>query len=309
MFFGIVCMDYALPEGMLIERLRQAVLFDWAYINLPPFPIQRREDVAVIENRSEMTKGELQRVVFEGFRGDEADYAVSQVTPVPGHAPRFVVPASLRDEGSRTVLVVEWKNPTAPVGLPTRLAAIVFSGLALATLIGGVLQSLRARTRERRVHMLRNLQVGVVEVSEHDEVRLVNERAEEILGEKFSRQSQLGAEPVRFGRDLIMGVVVPEDPHRVGSPLIGSSGPDWIEYEEITKQRRSGIASSYFARLQRVPDRGTPWIRVSATPVVASSWAPANRRRKSPPTFGVIEEAAANISEALEGYWRRLQRE
>jgi PAS domain-containing protein len=175
------------------------------------------------------------------------------------------------------------------------MIGLILLGMAAAS--GGWSWHLASEANKlrERLGLLRNLQVGVVQVDTDDFVLEANDRAEELFGRKLPKYGT-AAPRVNF-RDLIDLRIVREP----GGAL--DAGPRFAEISlsEIDRLRRNGEASDYYGRLSRGKDRR--WVSVAATPMMLAD--PKGRRRetvKLANIFASISEVPAEVAGQLDAH-------
>ena len=323
-FLGIFCTDFKLPERKVINNLAGHPFFDLALLTISPKKPWNRTSIEVVFpekiEESDLRKeakpttydcrktlfpeicNAVQRAVLDKLNTLQAFSSLRrQVTDIElGSRQSYLLPVGAGDGDSLRTLIVIPKAPEVPLAITvSRFFFLAFIGFTVASVIWGFYLSRRNASLDYRQALLRNLQVGVIQVDSNDIIREANGRAEEILERRLAR-SDTPDQAIGF-ESLIWEYVLPEQEDYVVSKV------DFIKYADIHEIRKSGEPSSYYARLIELDK----WVRVSGTPILFLEHA----HKKSEPwsrkldySFGVVEEVSKYAVKELEVHWKQWSR-
>jgi PAS domain-containing protein len=179
------------------------------------------------------------------------------------------------------------------------IALFIIAG-SVAAAYSGWSQAQEVKGSKSRLAMLRNLQVGIVQVDAEERILASNDRAEELFGCELPKFGfELSGPEVTFDQLIEAETViriVPE--HERPSPH-----EKWesSKLKEAKEMRLRGQESSYYAKLRRGKYLGG-WIRVSATPMMLAR---RERRRdvaRLGTVFASVEEVDASLWHELDAY-------
>jgi PAS domain-containing protein len=208
----------------------------------------------------------------------------------------------------RRVLLLKASAPQLPHG---SLAFLVLSVLALFTVLGLRIYFERShRARDHEDTLLRDLQVGVLDVSDGHVIEAANDRAEELLG---TRLPTLGAKwdiaDSSMFFDFVEDLLLFRNPDPAPEDLVPwASWKQWLPLtkEEVRRDRGLGLSYEYYARLKKgvKSRRGRlhlegitqNWLRVRGSPILTSRHARSNGDR----TFAVIHSLNKAIEDELD---------
>jgi hypothetical protein len=266
---GIICTDYRLDETALFRAIVSSPFFKPLVVVMAPqsgkglqamsfFQLTAQGALTEIRDRSfavrnDVTLAAIQAAVETTSLGNDSASLGRQVTEVPLATSRaFLLPLYRTGAEFRGLLVV----PQPPVP-PGRLTALLILSVTLATVavalwLAGALLTRGGRELQRKLTLLRNLQVGVTVVDENDNIVEANDRAEELLATLLPKVGS--ARPPVPTTDVIKNRIVEGRP--------GNFTPR--DYKTIEQLRAHGQASSYYARVRT----SEKWVKVSATPMV-----------------------------------------
>lgn len=224
----------------------------------------------------------------------------------------YWVPLTVRPDGVLSALVLVPRVPDRVAIWWSGGLMVLFGAVLLTCITLGFSQTRRTITEHGRIDMLRNLQVGVIAVSEDDRVEVANDRAEEILGMSLPKSQN---RPGRIFSAIVADEIANEREVNGGRDEGGEQQSGKLHsnrlfqpYESVGRLRALGIQSSYYARLRNVADEqpnDLKWIRVSASPVLLP-WSGSFRpQRSTPVNFGVIERVPASLADYLEAQRRQ----
>jgi len=209
----------------------------------------------------------------------------------------FVIPLQKFEDG-HSLLLLEPQYPTPSLAL----AACALTSLVL--FVGVVVARHRVRRSPkvlREESILRDLQAGVLDVSDSWKIESANDRAEEILG---TRIPMLGADWDDADPVSLLDLVETPFLYRVRD----TDAYEPLEQTTVEQHRAGGLAFPYFARLKHdltqidTNNRGRRWISVKGSPLL-------DRAGNSiPRTFAVIDRVSAHTNARLEQVftaWRR----
>lgn len=333
---GVACADYKVPNHFFNQTLANSRLLrvdqlDGVITEHDRFTLasvstwQLAEDGTVARHK----KGdeERHRALVDAFnqqlsgekartgKGSEAllralGQRISLLSLVEGSSSFFVPLGIASDRRIKGLLV------TPQVEYPdvwgAALVCLVCLGCSALLVVMGQTRARREGEAETVTDLLKNLEVGILIVNEHEEVEAANDRAEDILGvllPKIGRlqvdrglrpQLLLGEEGVqqRF-LDLI-------EPHIVRVDSWGRPRERAERYQDtIPELRRDNDSSTYYAKL-RMGLNTTRWIRISAAPItLMRRFSPLRRGMALPRTFGLVAlvRKGGDTHVALERAW------
>ncbi|RKH47135.1 hypothetical protein [Corallococcus sicarius] len=162
--------------------------------------------------------------------------------------------------------------------------------------------------------LLRNLEVGIIIVNEHERVEAANDRAEDVLGLLLPKLGKL-----RLGRGLQTRALMDEagvqvdyleiiDTHIV---RVDEHGRPWNKAEPyqdvIPAQRRDHDSSTYYARL-RMGLYANQWVCISASPITLKRQCLPQQAATQPRTFGIVSQVLEqSLRDTLERCWQQAR--
>jgi hypothetical protein len=296
---GVVCTDLKLPEWNIAESIANSPFFDVFVATVPARASLEMRDLDVAHVPPPRGLADFQKhlpisrlktaLLAQLTEGKLPTNAVSRFavederTGEPAHV--YFLPLAGADDQPARALLITPTTPWSVFVVAPRVLALVIGLLSAFLAATSVAKANKASAHARRLTVLRNLPVGVMEVDGFENVVVANDRAEEVLRCELPKTDDDPVETKNFRSDLIEDLIV--------RPVGRGGFNDRAErYDDvIPAARKRDEWSSYYACL-----RGTAhWVRVTAVPVLAEgsgSRRQRERREGVPVTFGIVEPAS-----------------
>ena len=328
-FVGIFCTDFAVPESKFIDAVAESPLFRVATVDSALNPTSDQVNIHFANASNDLASGSHpvgwnpwsdDRALEEALKTAVADALKSSpkarsdltLLSVSQQRAYFLPLANHRNHRLKAMILFPSRlSPTQLEGLCRNVAIGTGAATIIAAAFGWVVKR-RNVELERRLAMLRNLPVGVIEVNGAKEIEFANDRAEELLDAHLPKSG-------RDSRFVSLDTLV----HQW---LFREDKITMCTLDDVGRARRQGDRSTYYAR---VPERSgispARWVRISGTPVlalgslgwltarrVAFSWAHVLRRRgetPGPSSVAVVEPVSEVMRLRLESlHWERSPR-
>lgn len=299
---GVLCVDYTLPivpnapsRGALADFGLVAVrrVGDSANFTMQPLgedsPIQWTD----IEHLRSEIEHQFHSTDARSAEGEELRGSFTEIISDPDHE-LYAIPLR-RDGRTWYYLVLETKE----LGVSWQLYLFIASSLLLVVVAGATIGFRLRRTQaELEASMLRNLQVGVIQVERGEVVVAANDRAEELLKRRLPSFGEWGAPTVPYASLF----------EQVGIMEVGRSDDtryEPISQKQVARQRTRGEPSRYY--LRRVPQDASVrekdrWLEVHGSPFLETLGSSSQRG-----TFAVLRLPSPKLQNKLEREWRRMR--